>query len=61
MILGNAISLYAAKKYYDGVCSIKVSLAVVDNAVVEKPVLRQNLICVDFIDLTAGLINRRSK
>lgn len=37
MIIGNAISLYAAKKYYDGVCSIKVSLAVVDSAVVEKP------------------------
>jgi hypothetical protein len=36
-ILGNAISLYAAKKYYDGVCSIRVSMAVVDNAVVEQP------------------------
>lgn len=36
-ILGNAISLYAAKKYYDGVCSIRVSKAVVDNTVIEKP------------------------
>jgi hypothetical protein len=37
MILGNAISLYAAKKYFDGVCSIKVSLAVTDGVVVEEP------------------------
>jgi hypothetical protein len=36
-ILGNAISLYAAKKYYEGVCSIRDSKAVVDRAVVEKP------------------------
>lgn len=36
-ILGNAISLYAAKKYYEGVCSIRASKAVVDEAVVEKP------------------------
>jgi hypothetical protein len=36
-ILGNAISLYAAKKYYDGVCSIRVSKAVNDSAVIEKP------------------------
>lgn len=36
-ILGNAISLYAAKKYYEGVCSIRDSKAVVDSAVVEKP------------------------
>src|ERR1051325_10851747 len=36
-ILGNAISLYAAKKYYEGVCSIRDSRAVVDRAVVEKP------------------------
>lgn len=35
-ILGNAISLYAAKKYYDGVCSIRASKAVVKNEVVEK-------------------------
>lgn len=37
MIIGNAISLYAAKKYYDSVCSIRVSLAVVGSEVVEKP------------------------
>lgn len=36
-IAGNAISWYAAKKYYDGVCSIRVSMAVVDSAVIEKP------------------------
>src|SRR5947209_1371792 len=36
-VLGNAISLYAAKKYYEGVCSIRDSKAVVDNAIVEKP------------------------
>jgi hypothetical protein len=36
-ILGNAISLYAAKKYYEGVCSIGDSRAVVDNAIIEKP------------------------
>src|SRR6267378_6822267 len=34
-IFGNAISLYAAKKYYDGVCSISTSKAVVNPAVVE--------------------------
>jgi hypothetical protein len=34
-IFGNAISLYAAKKYYDGVCSIRTSKAVVNPAVVE--------------------------
>jgi hypothetical protein len=36
-IFGNAISLYAAKKYYDGVCSISSSKAVVDNVVVQEP------------------------
>lgn len=36
-ILGNAISLYAAKKYYEGVCSIRDSKAVIDKAIVEKP------------------------
>lgn len=36
-IIGNAISLYAAKKYYEGVCSIRDSKAVVDKAVVEEP------------------------
>jgi hypothetical protein len=34
-ILGNAISLYVAKKYYDGVCSIRTSSAVVKTAPVE--------------------------
>ena len=34
-IFGNAIALYAAKKYYDGVCSIRTSKAVVDPFVVE--------------------------
>jgi hypothetical protein len=36
-IIGNAISLYAAKKYYDGVCSIKDSKALADDVVIEKP------------------------
>lgn len=36
-IVGNAIALYAAKKYYDGVCSIRDSKAVVDGAVIRKP------------------------
>ncbi|MGA9998221.1 MAG: hypothetical protein WBP93_22605 [Pyrinomonadaceae bacterium] len=36
-IIGNAIALYAAKKYYDGVCSIRDSKAVVDSAVIKKP------------------------
>lgn len=36
-IVGNAIALYAAKKYYDGVCSIRDSKAVVDGAVIKKP------------------------
>src|SRR6185503_11174118 len=34
-IFSNAISLYAVKKYYDGVCAIRTSKAVVDPAVVE--------------------------
>ncbi|HJP93597.1 MAG TPA: hypothetical protein VJ875_16680 [Pyrinomonadaceae bacterium] len=36
-ILGNAIAWYAAKKYYDGVCSIRFSKAVVNNEVIETP------------------------
>jgi hypothetical protein len=36
-IVGNAISLYAAKKYYDGVCSIRDSKAVVDSWIIKKP------------------------
>lgn len=36
-IFGNAIALYAARKYYDGVCSIKTSKAVVKTGVIEKP------------------------
>jgi hypothetical protein len=36
-ILGNAISLYAAKKYYEGVCSIRDSKALIDSVVVKKP------------------------
>jgi hypothetical protein len=36
-IIGNAISLYAVKKYYDGVCSIRDSKAVDDHEVVKKP------------------------
>jgi hypothetical protein len=36
-VLGNAISLYAAKKYYEGVCSIRDSKAVTSKAVLEKP------------------------
>jgi hypothetical protein len=35
-IVGNAVSLYAAKKYYDGVCSIRTSKAVVNAAPVEE-------------------------
>lgn len=34
-IFGNAIALYAARKYYDGVCSSRTSKAVVTPAVVE--------------------------
>jgi riboflavin transporter FmnP len=34
-IMGNAISLYAAKKYLDGVCSIRISRAVTDREVIE--------------------------
>jgi hypothetical protein len=37
-ILGNAISLYVAKKYYQGVCSIETSKAIVDTASI-KPSL----------------------
>jgi hypothetical protein len=37
-ILGNAISLYVAKKYYEGVCSIETSDALVDTASI-KPLL----------------------
>jgi hypothetical protein len=36
-IVGNAIALYAAKKYYDGVCSIRDSKAVLDSAVIKEP------------------------
>jgi hypothetical protein len=36
-ILGNAISLYAAKRYYEGVCSIRDSKALIDSVVVKKP------------------------
>lgn len=36
-ILGNAVSLYVAKKYYDGVCSIRASKAVVSTASIEPP------------------------
>jgi hypothetical protein len=36
-ILGNALSLYAAKKYYDGVCSIRASKAIIDDNVIKKP------------------------
>lgn len=36
-IVGNAIALYAAKKYYDGVRSIRDSKAVVDGAVIKEP------------------------
>jgi hypothetical protein len=35
-IVGNSISLYAAKKYYDGICSIRSSKAVTNTAVIEK-------------------------
>src|SRR5882724_11426886 len=34
-VVGNAISLYAAKKYFDGVCSIRTSRAVANTEVVE--------------------------
>jgi hypothetical protein len=43
-IIGNAISLYAAKKYYDGVCSIRDSKAVGNNKVIEKPL--KDLTCM---------------
>src|ERR1043166_2826319 len=31
-LFGNAVSLYLAKKYYDGVCSIRISKAVVGSS-----------------------------
>src|SRR6185295_11252738 len=34
-VVGNAISLYALKKYYDGVCSIRTSKAVVNADFIE--------------------------
>ena len=34
-ITGNAIGLYAARKYYDAVCSIKTSRAVLDTSVID--------------------------
>lgn len=34
-IAGNAIGLYAARKYYDAVCSIKSSRAVLDTSVID--------------------------
>jgi hypothetical protein len=37
MFVGNAISFYAAKKYYEGVCSIRFSKAVVDDELIKKP------------------------
>lgn len=36
-IAGNAIALYAARKYYDGVCSIKESKALLNETVVKAP------------------------
>lgn len=35
-IVGNAVSLYVAKKYYDGVCSMRTSKAIVNAAPVEE-------------------------
>lgn len=35
-ILGNAFFLYLGKKYYDDVCSIRVSKAVIDSVSIEK-------------------------
>lgn len=35
-ILGNAVSLYVAKKYYDGICSMRTSEALVKTAPIEK-------------------------
>src|ERR1051325_7932155 len=36
-IVGNAIALYVAKRYYDGVCSMRESKALVDGAVIRNP------------------------
>lgn len=39
-IIGNAIFLYAARKYYDSVCSIRTSNAVVNTALINKSLSR---------------------
>jgi hypothetical protein len=49
-VFGNAIFLYAAKKYYDGVCSVGNSMAVVNKAVVKAP-----------LDDLKGMIEARGK
>src|SRR5438270_13104867 len=35
-IVGNAVSLYVAKKYYEGVCAIRASKAIVKTAPIEE-------------------------
>src|SRR5207253_1280733 len=35
-IIGNAVFLYAAKKYYDDVCSMRTSKAIVNTAPIEE-------------------------
>jgi hypothetical protein len=39
-IIGNTVFLYAAKKYYDSVCSIRTSNAVANTALIEKSLSR---------------------
>jgi hypothetical protein len=41
-VFGNAIALYAARKYYDGVCSLRTSKAVINNEAVETPLSELN-------------------
>jgi hypothetical protein len=42
-LIGNAVSMYVVKKYYDAVCSIRESDAVVDTAPIRSSLARLNL------------------
>jgi hypothetical protein len=44
-IVGNAIAVYAAKKYYDGVCSLRCSKALTDKRVIQPTLMElENMI-----------------
>src|SRR6476469_3992453 len=58
-LTGNAIGLYAARKYYDAICSIKTSKAVMDPCVIDPPLAKlTSMIRMEgrSIKLTYGLI-----